>query len=65
MDHDGIGRGMQMESLGCIWLWVTFIRGGPNGSSLCEKMLFTNEARAPYMQIIEKIASMATATKQI
>lgn len=65
MDHDGIGSERQKESLGGIWLWVTFISEGPIGSSLCEKMLFTSEARAPYIQIIEKIASMATVRKQV
>lgn len=42
---------------------VTFIKGGPRGSSLCEKMLFISDARAPYMQIVESNASMATGSK--
>lgn len=56
---------MQKEYLGYIWLLVTFIKGGPIGSSLCEKMLFTSEARAPYMQIVESRASMATVNKTL
>lgn len=60
MDHYRIGRGTQKES----WL-VTFIKGGPTGSSLCEKMLFTSDARAPYMQIVESSASMATGSKTL
>jgi len=35
-------------------------KGGPIGRNLCVKMQFTNEARAPYIQIMEEMASMAT-----
>lgn len=43
---------------------ITLISRGPRGKSVCEKMLFTSEARAPYMQMIESRASMATAKHQ-
>lgn len=44
---------------------LTFIKGGPIGMSLSEKMQLTSEARAPYIQIIATSASMATVKKII
>lgn len=44
---------------------VTFNKGGPICSSLCEKLQLNIEARAPYKQIMERSASMATVKKML
>jgi len=43
---------------------LTFIRGGPIGSILCEKMQFTREAKVPYIQMMDTNASMATVKRK-
>lgn len=65
MNTEEYGRLRQnkLRNTKSVHLSFTFNKGGPIGSSLCEKMQFTSDARAPYMQTVETIASMATVKK--